>query len=99
MAHDFRAQANRLQESVDEVADRARQQVNRVDSMTTSMLNGVDRFGRFLNEAVQTPVRQVNGVVAAAKAVVESLRAPAPPRRRPRPTPSPMVADDKDLFV
>jgi uncharacterized protein YoxC len=100
MASDIRAEAMRLEASVDEVAARARYQVERVDGMTTSFLNGVDQFGHFLNEAVRTPFRQINGIVAAAKAVVDVLRTPAPPRQRSRPTTQSMhVADDKDLFV
>jgi methyl-accepting chemotaxis protein len=100
MASDIRAEAARLEASVDEVAARARYQAERVDGMATSFLNSVDRFGHFLNEAVHGPIRQVNGVIAAAKAVVDALRTPAPPRPRTRPTPQGMnVADDKDLFV
>lgn len=100
MAHDIRTEANRLQASVDEVAARARHQVERVDGMATTFLNGVDRFGSFLNEAVHMPLRQINGVVAAVKAVVDVMRSPTPPRGRSRPAPEPLhVGDDKDLFV
>jgi len=100
MSRNIHAEANRPQTSVDEVATRARYQVDRVDRMTTTFLNGMDRFGQFLNEAVHAPLRQVNGVVAAAKAVVETLRSPSPQRPNPRPArPSRYVADDKDLFV
>lgn len=96
MTRDIHAQALQLQASVDEIAQKARRQADRVDNMTTSFLNGLDRFGGFLNEAVQAPVRQFHGVVAAAKAVVDTLRSPAPSRPRPRPA---NVAEDKDLFV
>jgi methyl-accepting chemotaxis protein len=99
MATEIHAEANQLQASVDEVAQKARQQVDRVDSMATSVLNGLDRFGGFLNEALHLPIRQVNGIVAAARAVMETLRAtgaPRPPRRTSQPT---NVAEDKDLFV
>jgi methyl-accepting chemotaxis protein len=100
MTRDVRGQVNQLQVQVDEVALKARHQANRVDSMTTSFLNGLDRFGNFVNEAVHVPIRQVNGVVAAAKAVVDALRTPAPPRARPRPVaPAMRMDDDKDLFV
>jgi methyl-accepting chemotaxis protein len=100
MTHDVRAQVNQLQASVNEVAQKARRQADRVDSMTTSFLNGLDRFGTFVNEAVHVPIRQVNGVVAAAKAVVDALRSPAPARPRPRPAPQGVRLDeDKDLFV
>src|SRR3954471_16016580 len=98
LTREIHAQLNELQDSVDEVAQKARHQVNRVDSMTTSALNGLDRFGTFLNEAVHVPIRQVNGVVAAAKAIVDSLRAPARPRPRAV-SQSLQVEEDKDLFV
>ena len=104
LARDIHSQANQLQASVDDVAQKARHQVDRADGMVTSVFNGLDRFGSFLNNAVHVPIRQVNGVVAAAKAVVDTLRSPAPPRpmrrvsdsRRERPA---AVGEDKDLFV
>ena len=100
LTHDVRSQVNQLQASVDEVAQKARHQADRVDGMTTSFLNGVDRFGAFVNEAAHVPIRQVNGVVAAARAVIDSLRSTAPPRPRPRPAASSVhVDEDKDLFV
>jgi len=101
ITRDVHNQVNRLQASVDQIAARARQQADRVDGMTTSFLNGLDRLGVFLNDAVHVPVRQVNGVIAAAKAVIDTLRAPAPPRpSRPQPISRPMhVGEDKDLFV
>jgi len=101
ITRDVHDQVNRLQASMDEVAARARQQADRVDGMTTSFLNGLDRFGSFLNDAVHVPIRQVNGVIAAAKAVIDTLRAPAPTRQsRPQPVSRPMqVEEDKDLFV
>lgn len=80
MTRELHAQANELEASVDEVREKARHQVDRVDAMTTSALNGLDRFGSFLHQAATLPVRQLNGVVAATKAVVEALRTPAPPR-------------------
>ncbi len=100
MARDVRAEASRLQQSVDEVAAKARSHADRVDGMVVSFLDGLDRFGTFLNETIRTPFRQVNGIVAAARAVIDTLRSPAPPRSRHRPTPPSMyVGDDKDLFV
>ena len=97
MTRDIHQQANQLQGAVDEVAFKARRQVDRVDQMATSTLNGLERLGNFVNEAVNVPVRQLSGVIAAAKAVVGTLRGSAPrPRRAPQPSP---VPDDKDLFV
>jgi hypothetical protein len=98
MILEVHAQAQRLQASVDDVALKAARQVDRVDGMATSALNSVEKLVTLLNEAVRVPVRQVNGVIAAAKAVIETLRAPAPPRTRRAPQSS-KVAEDKDLFV
>jgi methyl-accepting chemotaxis protein len=98
MARDIHQQAKQLQGAVDEVAFKAQRQVDRVDQMATSTLNGFERVGRVINEAVNVPVRQLSGVIAAAKAVVGTLRGSAPPRPRRAPQPAP-VTDDKDLFV
>jgi methyl-accepting chemotaxis protein len=98
MASSVHQQADRLQVSAEEIAQGVRRQAARVDNMTTNVLNGVDRAGRFISEAVNVPVRQVSGVVAAAKAVVDTLRAPSPPHASR--TMSGVRADDeKDLFV
>jgi uncharacterized protein YoxC len=91
-----REQTERLQASVEEINQRARRQAARVDGMTTSVLNGLDRAGHMVNEAVNIPVRQVSGIIAAAKAVVDTLRSPAPQRRRVHESPTSV---DKDLFV
>lgn len=98
MARDIHTQANHLQVSVDEVAQKARRQADRVDGMTTSVLNGLDRFGSFVNEAVHVPIRQVNGVMAAAKAVVQTLKEPPVGRSRPQ-SGEARVAAEKDLFI
>ncbi len=82
MAHVANEETRKIQASADEIAERIRRQAERMDGMTTSALNGVDRAGQFFNQAVNVPVRQVSGVLAAVKAIVEALRAPAPPRRR-----------------
>ena len=97
MTRSLHVQTERLQAQADEVAAKVRVQTARVDGMTTSLLNGVDRAGRFLNEAVNVPIRQVNGVVAAARAVVDTLRTPPPPRAAR--VSAEVPADEKDLFI
>lgn len=93
----LRTQAERIQVAADEVTENFRRQASRVDGMTTSALNRVDRFGNFIADAVNVPVRQFSGVVAAAKAVVDTLRVPSQPRVRvPR---GESAEDEKDLFV
>jgi gas vesicle protein len=78
MVQAAREETRNIQASADEIAERIRKQAERMDTMTTTALNGVDRVGQFLN----VPVRQVSGVVAALKAIVDALRTPAPPRSR-----------------
>jgi hypothetical protein len=64
--------------------------------MTTSVLDRVDHVGVLFNEAIKVPIRQVAGIIAGARAALDTLRAPAAPRRAPR---SSQVPDDKDMFV
>jgi len=99
MTHDVHAQVSRLQAQVDDISQKARHHTDRVDGMTTSFLNGVDRFGVFLNEAVHVPLRQVNGVVAAVRAVVDTLRTPAPKREpQQQATHRPRQVDEARVF-
>lgn len=78
-------EAKRLQISAEEISERVRRQAARIDGLTTTTLDGVDRAGRLLNSAVAAPVRQVTGMMAAAKAVLDVLRRPAPARHAERP--------------
>lgn len=80
LAHTANTEAKKLQESTDEITERVRRQAARVDGMTTEALNGLDRIGTVLNQVTTVPVRQVSGVMAAARAIIEVLRSPVPPR-------------------
>ena len=75
-----REETSRLTTSADEIAERFRQQAERVAQMTDTALNGVERASHFLNSAVNAPARQASGILAAAKAVISSLRQPSSPR-------------------
>lgn len=77
-----REETHKMQVSADEISERIRKQAERMDTMTTTALNGVDRVSHFLETAVNVPVRQVSGVLAAVKAIVDTLRSPAAPRKR-----------------
>jgi uncharacterized protein YoxC len=78
----LRKQTAEVEFTAREILDRVRMQTARLDGMTSGALDSVDRAGAFLAGAVSKPVRQLVGVVAAAKAIVESLRASesAPPK-------------------
>jgi methyl-accepting chemotaxis protein len=93
MAQDMRVQTADLQASVREVVERLRAQASRVDSMLSGMLDAVDRAGDFLADAVSKPVRQIQGLVASVKAVVESLRESESAQHRSR------SSADEDPFV
>lgn len=80
-----REETQKIQASADEISERIRRQAERMDHMTTNTLDGVDRAAHFLNHAVNVPVRQVAGIFAATKAIVEALRSsPSSRRRAPR---------------
>lgn len=79
-----REETHKIQASADEISERIRKQAERMDTMTTTALNGVDHVSHFLDAAVNVPVRQVSGVLAAVKAIVDALRSPAAPRKRPQ---------------
>ena len=88
VAHDLRAQSVELQTSVTEVMERVRRQTSRMDAMLSNVLDGVDRAGGFVVDAVSLPIRQLSAIVASAKAAIGVLRAknPEPPRRVNPPT-------------
>jgi hypothetical protein len=70
----LRAQTAQMQSSVVEILEQVRKQSYRVDHMITSLLDSVDRAGGFVNNVVSRPMRQISGILAVAKAVIESLR-------------------------
>ncbi len=67
--------------SAAEIMERISRQTERLYAMLTNGLNAVDRAGVVVEAAVAVPVRQVNGVLAAIKAVVETYRSDVPRRK------------------
>jgi hypothetical protein len=95
LAHSLRVQTADVQASAAEIVDRLRHQASRLDAMMTTILDAIDRTGNFMTDTVAKPMRQLSGLLAAAKAVVESLRT-AEPAPRPQADNS---AGEKDMFV
>jgi len=87
----LKAQTAETQSAIAEILSRLRHQTGRIDTMMTGVLDGVDRAGGFITDAISRPVRQISGVLASVKAIVEALRAPSAPRNHAR--------GDKDMFV
>jgi methyl-accepting chemotaxis protein len=82
VVHTVRAQTDELQSAATVLVERASVQANRLDSMTTAILDAADRAGTFLSNAVHKPMRQLTGILASARAIIESLRTSetTPPR-------------------
>jgi signal transduction histidine kinase len=78
VAHTLRVETNQLQCAANKFVERASQQASRLDSMATAVLDAADRTGEFISHAVNKPMRQVSGILASIKAVVETLRATEP---------------------
>jgi methyl-accepting chemotaxis protein len=93
IAHRLRKESEDVQASAAVVIERVRQQTVRVDSMVTGVLDAADKAGDFVQRAINAPARQLAGVLAAARAVIESLRSPEPDYRHNR------TNSDKDMFV
>jgi hypothetical protein len=70
----LRVQTTQMQSSVVEILEQVRKQSGRVDHMVTGVLDKADRAGEFVTDVVSRPMRQISGVLAFAKAVIESLR-------------------------
>jgi hypothetical protein len=77
LVHIAKTEAKKMQESADEIAERIRRQAARVDGMATDVLNGIDRAGQLVSQAVTVPLRQISGIAAAARAIFETFRGPA----------------------
>jgi methyl-accepting chemotaxis protein len=93
IARGLREQTEEVGFAAKDILERARRQTDRLDAMTTDALDAVDRAGNFVAETVGRPVRQFAGLLAAAKAIVESLRGSAPKPRQA------LYSRDQDRFV
>jgi predicted PurR-regulated permease PerM len=95
IAHSLRAQSADLQLAGNELVERARAQANRLDSMLSNVFDAMDRAGGFVADCINKPMRQLNALLASAKAVIESLRSSVPaPRSQSNHAPG-----DGDMFV
>ena len=95
VSHNLRRQTADIQTAANGIIERVQSQSMRMDSMLTSIFDALDRATGFMSDAVSKPMRQVAGLLASAKAVVESLRGDAPGTH----VPGDPVRGDKDMFV
>lgn len=83
IAAKLREQTTDIHVAATDILGRTRSQVSRVDHMLTVTLDHVERASVFLSDSVAKPMRQISGLVASARAVVENMRDPNPRRARP----------------
>lgn len=93
LAKTLRSQAADIEVAVDQILVRVRNQTSRIDTMFSGTLDAVDKASVFVAETVTKPVRQLSGVLAALKAIVESLRASEHSYHEQN------IHNDKDMFV
>jgi hypothetical protein len=93
VARGVRNQIEGLEFTGRDILERTRRQTERLDAMTTEALDHVEQAGRYVADSVVRPMRQFAGILAAAKAIVGSLRGSG---KAHRPTP---YYDDEEPFV
>lgn len=96
MSQNLRKQTADVQVTATGVIERIHKQSIRIDGMLTHVLDAVDRTSGFMSDTVSKPMRQIAGLLASAKAVVESLRNDSPGMHQPSVHES---RRDKDMFV
>ena len=70
----LRAQTVELEIVSTEILQRVRKETGRIDNMFSGTLDAVDRASVYVTDVVSKPVRQISGILASIKAIVESLR-------------------------
>lgn len=94
MSQNLRSESKDVQAAAAELIERFRRQGARMDAMLTNIFSAIDRASTFVNDTVSKPMRQLAGLLASVKAVVETLRESAPEA----PLHGRSAPDDKDLY-
>jgi methyl-accepting chemotaxis protein len=81
MSQTIKANTAKVSNSANEIVERVNAQTSRVDGMVSTALDAIDSAAGFVAETVNKPVRQLSGLLASVKAIVESLGASQAPRR------------------
>jgi uncharacterized protein YoxC len=78
LARRYRAQMVDVEATMEDILGRVRKQTIRVDGMFSDTMDTVERASVFVTETVSRPARQLSGLLAGLKAIVESLRTSGP---------------------
>jgi hypothetical protein len=81
VASNLREESEKLSGATLEIMEKVRLQSGRIDSMLTELLDNLNRAGACFVEAVNKPIRQVQGIVSSIRAAVDTLNNPVPPRQ------------------
>jgi methyl-accepting chemotaxis protein len=101
MSQTLKENTTRVGASASDIAQRVQAQSSRVDAMVSGALDAIDNAAGFVAETVNKPVRQLSGLLAGVKAIVETLGASQPPQRasqpaHPAPQPPSGSAEESD---
>jgi phage-related protein len=94
-ASGLRKQAAEVEEVASEVLARVRKETGRIDNMFSGTLDAVDKASNYVTHAVSKPIKQISGILASVKAVIEALSKPEVHSNYRRAS----VSDEKDMFV
>lgn len=72
-SHIVRSKAQEFDTTLTEVNQRAGKQVARVDGMVTNVLDTTSHISASVQNAVRTPVREINGIINGFKAGIDVL--------------------------
>jgi uncharacterized protein YoxC len=97
LARRYRAQMVDVEAAVEDILERVRKQTIRVDGMFTDTMDTVEKASVFVTETVSKPVRQLSGLLAGLKAIIESLRSATQPANSAYREQG--IHDDTDMFV
>lgn len=91
--HTLRSQSAAFESVGTEMAERLRRQASRAEDVISGLITTADRTSSAVADSVGGPIRKIAGMVASARAIMETLRAPAPIVHATR------ERDNRDLFV
>lgn len=93
VTQDARRQMEKFDRLTDEMADRLRMQIIRLDELMTTALNSLEKAGGAVKETVGGPVREAAAVIQGVKAALDFINARRQRQREgTRPT-------DEQLFI
>lgn len=91
--HTLRSQSAAFESVGTDLAERLQRQATRVEGVLSGLITTADRTSSAVADSVGGPIRKIAGMVASARAIMETLRAPAPTVHATR------ERDNRDLFV